>query len=139
MAVPPDSKLKELFQEFICIKRPYFSFDTETWRPPTDVYETEDALIVKMAIAGASEKDISIVLEGNTLTISGRRIDPSGHKKLCFYLMEIRYGYFERSITLPKYVDENNIEARYKDGFLSINVPKSAEPSKTVQIVRVTL
>ncbi len=139
MALSPDSKLDKIFQEFICIKKPYFSFDTETWRPPTDVYETDEALVVNMAIAGASEKDISIVLEGDTLTISGRRIDPSDHKKLCFYLMEIRYGYFERSISLPKYVDENNIEARYKDGFLSINVPKSARPRDVAKTVKVTL
>ncbi len=139
MAVPPGSKMEKIFQEFICIKKPFYSFDTETWRPPTDVYETDDALVVKMVISGASEKDISIVLEGNTLAISGRRLDRSDDKKLCFYLMEIRYGYFERSITLPKYVDETKIEARYKNGFLTITVPKSQEPRRAEKAVKVTL
>lgn len=139
MAALPNSKLEKVFQEFICIKKPFYSFDTETWRPPTDVYETDDAFVVKMAISGTNEKDISILLEGDTLTISGRRLDPSGDKKLCFYLMEIRYGYFERSITLPKYVDENKIEARYKDGFLTINIPKSKEPRRQEKAVKVTL
>lgn len=139
MAAPPNSKMEKVFQEFICIKKPFYSFDTETWRPPTDVYETDDAFVVKMAVSGTSEKDISILLERNTLTISGRRLDPSGDKKLCFYLMEIRYGYFERSITLPKYVDENKVEARYKDGFLTIIVPKSKEPKRQEKAVKVTL
>lgn len=139
MAAPPSSKIEKIFQEFICIKKPFYSFDTETWRPPTDVYETDDAFVIKMAICGVSEKDISIILEEDTLIISGRRIDPSDHKKLCFYLMEIRYGYFERSITLPKYVDENKIEARYKDGFLTIIVPKSDEPRRVEKAVKVAL
>ncbi|MCB7128550.1 MAG: Hsp20/alpha crystallin family protein [Candidatus Brocadiales bacterium] len=139
MAVPPSFKMDKIFQEFICIKNPFHSFDTETWRPPTDVYETEEAFIIKMAVAGAREKDISIVLEGNTLVISGKRLDPSEHKKLCFYVMEVRYGYFERSITLPKYVDEDKIEAHYKDGFLAITVPKSQEPRRTEKAVRIYL
>lgn len=139
MAVPPDSKMEKMFQEFICITKPFYSFDTETWRPPTDVYETDEAFVVKMAISGVSEKDISIVLEGDTLVISGRRLDPSNVKKLCFYLMEIRYGYFERTITLPKYIDENKIEACYKDGFLTITIPKSQEPKTVEKAVRVTL
>ncbi|MEE9584385.1 MAG: hypothetical protein V3W51_02785 [Candidatus Brocadiales bacterium] len=84
MAAPPGSKMEKIFQEFICIKKPFYSFDTETWRPPTDVYETDDALVVKMVISGASEKDISIVLEGNTLAISGRRLDRSDDKKTLF-------------------------------------------------------
>lgn len=139
MALPPESKMEKIFQEFICITKPFYSFDTETWRPPTDVYETDEAFVIKMSISGANEKDISITLEKDTLIISGRRIDPSNDKKLCFYLMEIRYGYFERRITLPKYVDENKIEARYKDGFLTITVPKSPEPRKVEKTVRVTL
>ncbi len=139
MAVPPSSKMDKIFQEFICIKKPFLSFDTETWRPPTDVYETEEAFIIKMAIAGAREKDISIVLEGNTLMISGKRLDSSEHKKLCFYIMEVRYGYFGRSITLPKYVDEDKIEAHYKDGFLTITMPKSQEPRRTEKAVRIYL
>ncbi|MFQ5862909.1 MAG: Hsp20/alpha crystallin family protein [Candidatus Brocadiales bacterium] len=139
MALPPSSKIEKIFQEFICIKKPFYVFDTETWRPPTDVYETDEAIVVKMAISGASEKDISIVLEGNTLIISGRRLDPSDDKKLCFYLMEIRYGYFERGITLPKYIDENKIEARYKDGFLTITVPKTQEPRTVEKAIKVTL
>lgn len=139
MALPPNSKMEKILQEFICIKKPFYSFDTETWRPPTDVYETDDAFVIKMAISGSSEKDISIVLEGNTLVISGRRLDLSNDKKLCFYLMEIRYGYFERSITLPKYIDENRIEARYKDGFLMITVPKAQEPRTGEKVIKVTL
>lgn len=141
MAVPPGSRMKmeKVFQEFICITKPYYSFNTETWHPPTDVYETEDALVVKMAISGVRSEDISVTITGDTLTISGKRQDSSNHKKLCFYLMEIRYGYFERSIVLPKNIDANRIEASYKDGFLQITIPKAEEAPKEPKTVKIVL
>ncbi|HHT9120455.1 MAG TPA: Hsp20/alpha crystallin family protein [Candidatus Hypogeohydataceae bacterium YC41] len=139
MAVTPGSWMEKAFQEIICIKKPYYSFNTETWHPPTDVYETENELVVKMAISGVRPEDISVILTGDILTISGRRQDPSNHKKLCFYLMEIRYGYFERSIVLPKNIDESRIEASYKDGFLQITIPKAEETKKEQQAVEIKI
>lgn len=139
MAVPPGSEMERVFREFICIKKPYYAFNTETWHPPTDVYETEDAIVVKMAISGVSSEDISATITGDTLTISGKRQDSSNHKKLCFYLMEIRYGYFERSVVLPKNIDQNKIEASYKDGFLQITIPKSEEVQKEPKTVKIAL
>jgi HSP20 family protein len=139
MAVPPGSEMERMFQEFICIKKPYYSFNTETWHPPTDVYETEEAIVVKMAISGVRSEDVSVTITGNTLTISGKRLDPSNHKKLCFYLMEIRYGYFERSVVLPKNIDASKIEASYKDGFLEITVPKAEEMQRAPKTVKIAL
>ncbi len=95
--------------------------------------------MVKMAISGVRSEDISITLTGDTLTISGKRKDPADHKKLCFYLMEIRYGYFERSIVLPKNIDETKIEASYKDGFLQITIPKAEKVTKEPKAVKITI
>jgi HSP20 family protein len=139
MAVPPGTRMEKLFQEFISVKKPYYSFNTETWHPPTDVYETENELVVKMAISGVRTEDLSITLTGDTLTISGRRQDTSNHKKQCFYLMEIRYGYFERSIMLPKNIDASKIEANYKDGFLQITIPKAEEATKEPKTVKIVI
>ena len=139
MAVPPESRMEKVFQEFICVMKPYYSFNTETWRPPTDVYETENDLVVKMSISGVRSEDVSITLTGDTLTISGRRQDSSNHKKICFYLMEIRYGYFERSVVLPKNIDAGKIEASYKDGFLQITIPKAEEATKEPKTVKIAV
>ena len=139
MAVPPESGMEKVFQEFICVMKPYYSFKSETWRPPTDVYETENELVVKMAISGVRSEDVSITLTGDTLTISGRRQDSSNHKKICFYLMEIRYGHFERSVVLPKNIDANKIEASYKDGFLQITIPKAEEAMKAPKAVKISV
>lgn len=138
--VPPRSiKIEKIFQEFMSIKKPMYSFYNETWQPPTDVYETENEIVIKMSISGVNPQDVSIVLEGDTLIISGKRLDSSSDKKTCFHLMEIRYGYFERSLVLPKYIDENKIEASYKDGFLQINIPKTPEPQTLAKSIKISI
>ncbi len=138
MAVPSGSRVEMIFQELIC-KKPYHSFASGTWYPPTDVYETESDLVVKMAISGVPKEDISITLTGNTLTISGRRQDHSNHQKVCYYLMEIRYGYFERNIELPRNINADKIEASCKDGFLLVTIPKKEEEPTEARTVKIPL
>lgn len=139
MAFPPSTKFEKIFQEILCITKPVHPFQNENWQPPTDVYETEDHIVIKMAVSGIRAEDVSIVLTGDTLVIRGKRLDPSEHKKVCFYLMEIRYGTFERSIVLPKNIDENHIEASYKDGFLQITIPKAQEASREDKPIKISL
>ncbi len=121
------------------LKKPTVSFSHELWAPPTDVYETPDEYVVKMAISGIRSDDISVEFSDGILTISGKRIDNSNHEKTRFYQVEIRYGYFERMIALPKTVDENNIRAAYKDGFLLVTIPKSQPPTTEILSVKITL
>ncbi|HHT9126137.1 MAG TPA: Hsp20/alpha crystallin family protein [Candidatus Brocadiia bacterium] len=121
------------------LKKPTVSFSHELWIPPTDVYETPEEFVVKMAISGIKPNDISVEFSAGILTISGKRFDNSNHKKTHFYQVEIRYGYFERKIVLPKTIDENNISATYKDGFLLVTIPKSQAPTKKSLSVKITL
>jgi len=93
------------------------------WRPPTDVYETDDCIVVKVEIAGMVEKDFSISLDAKRLIISGVRHDPAA--KLGYQQMEILYGQFETDVHLPRAVDEDKIEATYQNGFLSVRLPKA--------------
>jgi HSP20 family protein len=93
------------------------------WRPPTDVYETDDCMVVKVEIAGIEEKDLSVSLEGRRLIISGVRHDPAD--KLGYQQMEIQYGQFETDVHIPRAVEEANIEATYQGGFLIVRLPKS--------------
>jgi HSP20 family protein len=95
----------------------------KVWQPPTDVYETEDHVVVKVEIAGMQAGDFDISLNARRLTIGGVRHDPSA--KLGYQQMEIQYGAFETHVHVPKPVEEDGIEATYKDGFLVVRLPKS--------------
>lgn len=93
------------------------------WRPPTDVYETDDCIVVKVEIAGMEGEDFSISLDSNRLVIGGTRRDPSA--KLGYQQMEILYGQFETDVYLARAIDEDRIEATYQNGFLSVFLPKA--------------
>lgn len=94
----------------------------KTWRPPTDVYETDDCVVVKVEIAGMEEGDFAISLDGKRLIISGVRRDPAA--KLGYQQMEILYGHFETDVHLTRAINEDTIEATYQSGFLSVRLPK---------------
>lgn len=94
-----------------------------TWRPSTDVYETDDSVIVKVEIAGMSEEDLNISLSNRNLSISGVRTDLTC--KLAYQQLEIPYGHFRTEVFLPYAVELGDIKATYKDGFLIVTLPKA--------------
>jgi HSP20 family protein len=94
-----------------------------TWCPPTDVYETDDCVVVKVEIAGMEEQHFAISLDAKRLTISGSRYDTAA--KLGYQQMEIPYGHFETHVQLSKAIDEEKIEATYHNGFLMVHLPKA--------------
>ncbi len=93
-----------------------------TWRPPTDVYETDDAVIVKVEIAGMSPEDIGISFVEHVLTIHGYR--PDVDAKNSYHCLEIPYGEFYSEVLLAGSFDDDAIEAKYENGFLRIVLPK---------------
>jgi HSP20 family protein len=94
----------------------------KAWRPPTDVYETDDSVIVKVEVAGMSEEDFAISLSNRTLSVSGIRRDPE--EKLAYQQLEIPYGHFQTEIFLPYSVVYDEISAQYENGFLTVVLPK---------------
>jgi HSP20 family protein len=95
----------------------------KTWRPATDVYETDSYIVVKVEIAGMEEEDFVVSLDSKRLLITGIRRDPAA--KLAYQQMEIPYGQFETDVLLPLAVDEDQVEATYHNGFLSVFLPKA--------------
>lgn len=92
------------------------------WTPPTDVYETDANLIVKVEVAGMREEDFEVAVEDYILSIRGNR---SGqNERRAYHQMEIRFGKFEIAIGLPSGIDLEQAFAEYKDGFLTIVFPK---------------
>lgn len=93
------------------------------WRPPSDVFETEQAVIVRVEIAGMREGEFTIELNGRILTIHGIRPDMS--ERRAYHQMEIRFGEFNLDLELPTYVEPDMVQAVYSDGFLRVTLPKA--------------
>jgi HSP20 family protein len=100
---------------------------SHVWRPQTDVYEVEDALVVRIEIAGMREADFSIVYDGRFLMVHGSRTEAS--EKRAYYQMEVPFGEFGVDFELPYAVEASKIEAFYSNGFLRVVLPK-ARPQK---------
>ncbi len=96
---------------------------THKWRPPTDVYETDEAILIKVEIAGMRESDFSIILNDRTILIQGTRQDQE--IKRAYHQMEIRNGEFSTEVELHWPVDSEAAEADYRNGFLRILLPKA--------------
>ena len=97
------------------------------WSPPTDVYETEEAYVARVEIAGMREDDFEVLVEDNTLLISGSR--PDYTERRAYQQMEIRFGKFSTAVSLPGPVNIEQARAEYKDGFLTVVIPK-AKPNQ---------
>jgi len=102
------------------------------WRPPTDVYETETHVLVKVEIAGMDEGDFDITFVDQNLIVAGQRKDPTG--KLVYQNMEIHYGEFRSEVHVNCQVDQELIEATYTSGFLFVRLPKARIQRVQVQI-----
>jgi HSP20 family molecular chaperone IbpA len=98
--------------------------ETHVWRPPTDVWETDRAIQVRVEAAGMEESDFAIVLEGSRLRISGIR--PAPPVQAVYHQLEIRAGEFQTEVELPCRLEPSSIKAQYHDGFLVVNILKSA-------------
>ena len=100
------------------------------WSPAVDILETEDALTVKADLPDVKIEDIDIRVENQTLTISGRREYEKDEKVKGYHRIERSYGKFVRSFAVPSTVDTDKVAADYKNGVLTITLPRkeSAKP-----------
>src|ERR687896_2041213 len=96
-----------------------------TWAPPVDIYETDDALILKAELPGVSKDDVSIEVHQNTLILRGQRKHEAEVKEEHYHRVERAYGTFQRSFVLPTTVDQDKVQATFKDGVLELHLPKS--------------
>ena len=93
------------------------------WVPNTDVYATDNGLVVKVELAGMRSEHLEITVEGNRMRIAGNRPDGCRAAKCSFLVMEINYGPFESVLELPVGYDLGQAKAAYLNGFLRIDVP----------------
>ncbi len=102
------------------------------WMPKIDVKETEAEFVINAEVPGMSKEDISITMTDGLLTLSGEKKHEHEEKKGDYHVMERRFGSFKRSFRLPEHVEAEKIDASYKDGVLTISIPKpeTVQPKK---------
>lgn len=127
------------------IKKMWFGFpfhnvqkDTDiSWSPRLDVSETEKALEIVVDLPGLEKKDISVSLEDDLLTIKGQRKEEKESKDKQFHTVERSSGTFYRALRLPVEVQKDKIEATFKDGVLTLSLPKTKESKKKVSQITI--
>lgn len=109
-----------------------FGEEDELWpfgrfSTPLDVSETDQAIEVRVDLPGIKPDEVDLKISGNTLTISGERREDREEKGRTWHRTERRTGRFSRSVMLPCPVKENAADAQYRDGVLTVSVPKAEE------------
>ena len=104
------------------------AFNRSGWLPPVDIYETDEhEYVIKAELPDMKREDIGLTFENNVLTLRGERKFEHDAKRDNFHRVERSYGSFSRSFTLPNTVDTSGIAAAYKDGVLTIRLPRREE------------
>lgn len=98
----------------------------DLWRPSIDIEESNGNLMVKAEIPGMKKENIKVSVKEDMLTISGERKQENETKDKTYHRIERSYGQFRRMIRLPAEVDADKVKASYKDGVLSVTLPKPA-------------
>jgi len=97
------------------------------WTPALDLYEDKDNLFVKVELPGMKREEIDVSLHDGSLSISGERKSEQKHEDADVYRAERFFGRFQRTVTLPTPVAADKVKAQYKDGILTITLPKTEE------------
>jgi HSP20 family protein len=127
----PEFQLNRLFSDFF--GRAMQEQNLTTWAPAVDIYEGQNELVVKADLPDVKPEDLAIRVENNILTISGERKFEKKADEKNYLRVERAYGSFARSFSLANTVNTEAIKADYKDGVLTLNIPKREE-AKAKQI-----
>jgi len=104
---------------------------TGQWRPQVDVSETKEAVVVKAEIPGVEQKDINVSLQDQVLTIRGEKHQEKDEKHEKYHRVERSWGIFTRAFRMPAAVAGDKVTATFKDGMLTITLPKALEARGT--------
>jgi HSP20 family protein len=105
--------------------------------PTVDVTDAEKEMVVTAELPGLDEKDFEVTLAGDVLTIKGEKKEETENRNGGAYYVERRFGSFSRSVRLPFTVEDDQIDAKYDRGVLTIRVPKPAEAQRQVRRIEV--
>jgi HSP20 family protein len=120
-------RVNRILRESYSPETPDEALTTSNFAPPVDVYEDEHHISLNLEVPGIDEKDVSVTIENNTLTVHGQRNLDKDEKQENFQRVERMYGSFTRSFTIPNTVDPEQISAHYDKGVLKVRLAKRAE------------
>lgn len=106
--------------------RPASTTDVRSWVPALDMHETKDEFVLKFELPGVKEKDVSVSILEDLLTVKGERAFPADAGENTRRIERV-YGKFERSVRLPMPVQAEKVKATYRDGMLEVKLPKAEE------------
>lgn len=105
--------------------------ESASWMPTVDISESEQSYEIHAELPGVKESDVNVSVTDNLLTIKGMKQAQEKTDDKNFHRVERQYGTFQRSFTLPRQVDTTRIKAGYKDGILTLTIPKAEEAKPT--------
>ena len=104
------------------------------WRPSVDLYETNEEFTIMVEVAGVQPKEVDVVVEREVVRISGNRCRPPDQNVTRVHHMEIDFGPFRHVIRLPAPIDADAASSSYRDGFLTIRLPKLSRGSRSIAV-----
>jgi HSP20 family protein len=98
-----------------------------SWNPLTDILETDDEIVIRVALAGISRENLSVIIKNGCIVISGSLHEQRPQKNLVFHQLEINYGRFEKVIAMPSFLEHNEVKAQLIEGLLILTISKKSE------------
>ncbi|MBU0960000.1 MAG: Hsp20/alpha crystallin family protein [Proteobacteria bacterium] len=106
-------------------------------KPTLDIGATEKEYTISIEVPGVEEKDVTLEIADNTLTIKGEKEQEREEKEKHYYRMERSYGSFQRLLSLPEDADQDAIKATFKNGVVTITMPRKALPQSEVKQIKI--
>lgn len=131
-------RMDELFEEFFS-EWGLPSTKELNFYPKIDIKDENDSIVIHADLPGINEKDLDVSITKDSIVIQGEKKHEYEEKKENFYRKERSYGSFKRIIPLPVEVDETKAEAKYKNGVLTITLPKSEKVLKNVKKIPIKI
>lgn len=131
------NRMDRIFDDFFGGRPAFLRPDTGDWNwsPPVDISESDNHVEIRAEVPGLSQDDVSVSVTENVLTLKGEKKQESEVKDETVHRVERAYGRFHRSFTLPKSLQTDGAKASFKDGVLTLSIPKVEQPKpKEIQI-----
>ncbi|MBW4605964.1 MAG: Hsp20/alpha crystallin family protein [Hassallia sp. WJT32-NPBG1] len=125
-------QMDQIFDEMLTQKR-----DVITWKPAAELEDTDNNVILRLSIPGVEAKDLNIRVTQQVVAISGEKRQDNQTENGSSFRSEFRYGKFQRVIPLPVAIENNKVQAQFKDGILTLTLPKVIEARN--QVVKINL
>lgn len=132
-----DPFFRDPFSHFAELDRWFGDFSPARFQPNVDVTDEEDALRVTAELPGMNKDDVDVRIEDGVLRVQGEKKNETESNERGVYRSERYYGHFERAIPLPADVDQSAVDANFKNGVLSVRVPKSSKPHEEARRVQI--